>query len=127
LGGEASGHIICLDQTTTGDAIIAALQVLEILVNRKQDLADAVSTMKKYPQVLINVPLDVAFDLTTSSEIQAALKAAEHALAEQGRVLLRASGTEPLVRVMAEGVDLSLVQRTANELATQVASVCGSK
>ncbi len=127
LGGEASGHIICLDQTTTGDAIIAALQVLEILVNRRQGLAAAVSTMKKYPQVLINVPLDADFDLNTSSEIQAALKAAEHALAEQGRVLLRASGTEPLIRVMAEGVDLSLVQRTANELATQVASVCGTK
>ena len=97
------------------------------MVNRRQGLAAAVSTMKKYPQVLINVPLDADFDLNTSSEIQAALKAAEHALAEQGRVLLRASGTEPLIRVMAEGVDLSLVQRTANELATQVASVCGTK
>ena len=127
LGAEASGHIICLEQTTTGDAIIAALQVLEILVNRKQGLAEAVSAMNKYPQVLINVPLETAFDLNASSEIQVALKSAEHALAEQGRVLLRASGTEPLIRVMVEGVDLSLVQRTADELATQVASVCGSK
>jgi len=127
LGGESSGHIICLDQTTTGDAIIAALQVLEILVNRKQGLAEAVSAMQKYPQVLINVPLESAFDLTACVEIETAVKAAEQALAGQGRVLLRASGTEPLIRVMVEGLDLGLVQSAAEQLATQVATICCSK
>jgi|TARA_B110000977_G_scaffold44751_1_gene60866 phosphoglucosamine mutase len=127
LGAEASGHIICLDQTTTGDAIIAALQVLEILINRQQGLAQAVSAMQKYPQVLINVPSDSVFELSASSEIQAVLKVAERALADQGRILLRASGTEPLIRVMVEGSDLSLVQRTAEELAAEVASICCSK
>jgi phosphoglucosamine mutase len=119
LGGEASGHIICLDKTTTGDGIIAALQVLNWLVTRELSLADACLGIDLYPQTLINVPVSDKVDLALPS-IQEAIRAAESELAGSGRVLLRASGTEPLIRVMVEGQDDSLVDRLANELATSV-------
>jgi phosphoglucosamine mutase len=119
LGGEAYGHIICLDKTTTGDGIIAALQVLNWLVTRELSLADACLGIDLYPQTLINVPVSYKVDLALPS-IQEAIRAAESELAGSGRVLLRASGTEPLIRVMVEGQDDSLVDRLANELATSV-------
>ncbi len=117
LGGETSGHIICLDKTTTGDGIIAALQVLDWLVNKGLSLADACIGMDLYPQTLINVPVTDKIDLAVPS-IQEAVRAAESELAGTGRVLLRASGTEPLIRVMVEGQDDSLVDKLASELAT---------
>jgi phosphoglucosamine mutase len=119
LGGETSGHIICLDKTTTGDGIIAALQVLNWLVTRGLSLADACLGMDLYPQTLINVPVSDKIDLASPS-IQEAIRAAESELAGKGRVLLRASGTEPLIRVMVEGQDDSLVDRLASELAASV-------
>ncbi len=119
LGGENSGHIICLDKTTTGDGIIAALQVLNWLVTRGLSLADACLGMDLYPQTLINVPVSDKIDLASPS-IQEAIRAAESELAGKGRVLLRASGTEPLIRVMVEGQDDSLVDRLASELAASV-------
>ena len=119
LGGETSGHIICLDKTTTGDGIIASLQVLNWLVTRGLNLADACLGMDLYPQTLINVPVSNKVDLALPS-IQEAIRAAESELAGKGRVLLRASGTEPLIRVMVEGQDDSLVDRLASELAASV-------
>ena len=117
LGGESSGHIICLDKTTTGDGIIAALQVLEWLVTQRQTLAEACSDMQIYPQTMINVPINGVLDLQHNTSVQDALKSAEAELADAGRVLLRPSGTEPLIRVMVEGQDAEQVEKTANRLA----------
>jgi phosphoglucosamine mutase len=124
IGGESSGHIICLDRTTTGDAIVSALQVLQVLVNQEMSLRDAKSGMSKYPQILINVPIQAKLDLDNTPDIQAAVKDAESDLADTGRVLLRPSGTEPLVRVMVEGMDAPKVQKLAQQIADSVASAC---
>lgn len=121
LGGEASGHILCLDKTTTGDAIIAALQVLSAMVRTHKPLHELRGGMQKLPQVLINVRVGRRSDPMMHSPVVAAVKAAEERLADRGRVLLRASGTEPLIRVMVEGADQSLVATLAEELAGAVA------
>jgi phosphoglucosamine mutase len=120
LGGESSGHIICLDKTTTGDGIIAALQVLDWLVDRGISLNDACADMSLYPQTMINVPVSSKIDLQAMPVIQDAVRAAESELTGSGRVLLRASGTEPLIRVMVEGQDRTLVDKLAHELAASV-------
>jgi phosphoglucosamine mutase len=120
LGGESSGHIICLDKTTTGDGIIAALQVLEWLVTQQQSLAEACGGMDIYPQTMINVPISRPLQLDSSAPVQDAVAAAEAGLGDSGRVLLRASGTEPLIRVMVEGQDAGQVEKTAAELAQVV-------
>ncbi len=120
LGGEASGHIVCLDKATTGDAIVAALQVLAAMVASDRSLAELKGGMSKYPQVLINVRLAEKIDLAASTAVQTAVRAAEQRLGDQGRVLLRASGTEPVIRVMVEGQDAVLVQTLAEELAEAV-------
>ncbi len=120
LGGESSGHIICLDKTTTGDGIIASLQVLDWLVNQQQTLTEACSDVKIYPQTMINVPLTGRLELDSNPRIQDAVEAAEAELGETGRVLLRASGTEPLIRVMVEGQDANQVEKIASELAQSV-------
>ena len=122
LGGESSGHIICLDKTTTGDGIISALQVLDWLVTKGISLSDACADMSLYPQTMINVPVTKKFDLQSVPTIQDAVHAAESELSGKGRVLLRASGTEPLIRVMVEGEDRTLVDRLANELADSVSN-----
>ena len=122
LGGESSGHIICLDKTTTGDGIIAALQVLDWLVTTGISLSDACDDMNLYPQTMINVPVTKKFDLNSKPAIQEAVRAAESELSGRGRVLLRASGTEPLIRVMVEGEDRTLVDRLADELADSVSN-----
>ena len=121
LGGEASGHILCLDKTTTGDAIIAALQVLSAMVRTHKPLHELRGGMQKLPQVLINVRVGRRSDPMMHSPVVAAVKAAEERLADRGRVVLRASGTEPLIRVMVEGADQSLVATLAEELAGAVA------
>ena len=120
LGGESSGHIICLDRTTTGDAIISALQVLQILVTTQKSLREAKLGMNKYPQTLINVPMQSKIDIDTAPKIQQAVKDAESDLADSGRVLLRPSGTEPLIRVMVEGVDAPKVKQLAQQIARQI-------
>jgi phosphoglucosamine mutase len=124
LGGESSGHIICLDRTTTGDGIISALQVVSAIVESGRTLNDLVTGtgMTKYPQTLVNVEMSERIDIDQDETIQAAVRDAESVLAETGRVLLRPSGTEPLIRVMVEGQDDSQVQRVARELAEVVRS-----
>lgn len=122
IGGESSGHIICLDKTTTGDGIIAALQVLVAVVENGRPLHELRQLMQKYPQTMINVRLSQRFEPMQSEDVRHAVREAEAELADQGRVLLRASGTEPLVRVMVEGADAAQVQRLAEELAAVVSA-----
>ena len=120
LGGEGSGHIICLDRTTTGDGIVSALQVLYAMVQTEKSLRDLKSGMQKYPQLLINVRVEGSVDLSKSKNIQSAIAEAESQLADRGRVLLRPSGTEPLVRVMVEGQNEDEVAMVAKQLAEVV-------
>lgn len=123
LGGEGSGHLICLDCTTTGDGIISAAQVLRAMVEQGKSLHELKSGMSKYPQVLINVRLSRQLDVMAQPPVQQALHAAESRLGDSGRVLLRPSGTEPLIRVMVEGEDAQLVGQVAEELADVVRSL----
>jgi phosphoglucosamine mutase len=120
LGGEASGHIVCLDKTTTGDAIVAALQVLAAIVRTKTSLQELRQGMSKFPQQMINVRVAKKRDPLAEPGIVAAVQAAEKQLAGRGRVLLRPSGTEPVIRVMVEGEDGALVQSLAESLAETV-------
>lgn len=117
LGGEASGHIICGDVTTTGDGIIAALQVLLVLVSRGATLDDAKRGMVKTPQCMVNVRIQQNIELDGNPLIESAVKEVQAELRDRGRVLLRPSGTEPLIRVMVEGEDFGMVERLANQLA----------
>ncbi len=126
LGGESSGHLICLDKTTTGDGIIAALQVLESLVEQQQTLAEACADLEIYPQVMINVPIEGARDILEQPRLQDVIKSAEAELGDSGRVLLRPSGTEPLIRVMVEGQDRSRVENTARQLAEAVSEAASA-
>jgi len=121
LGGESSGHIISLKHTTTGDGIISALQILATMVQRGRSLHELKQGMRKYPQRMINVPLPGRVDVMALPQVQAARAAAEAALAGTGRVLLRPSGTEPLLRVMVEGEHAVLVEQLAQQLTTAVA------
>ena len=120
LGGESSGHIICLDRTTTGDGIVTALQVLVVSTQMGLPLHVLKTGMQKCPQRLINVPVTQGVEIVSLPQVQKAVLAAEQKLNSQGRVLLRPSGTEPLVRVMVEGVDGQQVETVANELAEAV-------
>ena len=120
LGGESSGHIICLDLTTAGDGIISALQVLEAMVCSGRSLNEIKRGMTKYPQTLINVRMKENIDVLGLPEVQRAVTDVEARLANNGRILLRPSGTEPVVRVMVEGRDESMVDELANELAGEV-------
>jgi phosphoglucosamine mutase len=126
LGGENSGHIICLDKTTTGDGIIAALQVMAEMHDSTKSLHELKSGMKKYPQVLINVKTTKKLNPVTDGAIQKAVHAVEEKLGDQGRVLLRASGTEPLIRVMVEGEQADLVNNYAQQLAEDVKKAMGA-
>ena len=120
LGGENSGHILTLDKHTSGDAIISALQVLQSLREGKKTLAQLGADLVLYPQVLINVKTAKKIDLANDRAIQTAVKDAENTLNGSGRVLLRASGTEPKIRVMVEGQDQQLVQTLAEKIAKVV-------
>ena len=123
IGGESSGHIICLDRTTTGDGIVAALQVLAAIVGNKKNLHELKNGMDKYPQHMINVRVAKKVDPLTSEEVVKAVADAEKRLADKGRVLLRASGTEPLIRVMIEGSDERQVLKEVKKLAAIVERV----
>jgi len=116
LGGEGSGHIICLDKTTSGDGIVSALQVLEVLAKSHKSLGELKKEMEKYPQVLINVKTKSKVDLDNHADLKQAQLEVEESLGDEGRVLIRASGTEPLIRVMVEGKNLTLVQQSADKL-----------
>jgi phosphoglucosamine mutase len=121
IGGETSGHMIVLDKTTTGDGLICALQILAIMKETGCSLSELASGMAKFPQTMVNVRTEQRLDPTSSTTIQAAVVAAESELAETGRVVLRASGTEPVIRVMVEGEDHDQVVSIANRLASVVA------
>ena len=124
LGGENSGHLVCFQHTTTGDAIIAGLQVLMALKRRQQTLGEARLGMQKCPQVLVNVRFAGGVDPLEHPAVREASARVTEQMAGRGRVLLRKSGTEPLVRVMVEGDDEGQVRRYADELAKVVADVC---
>jgi len=119
-GGENSGHIICLDRHTTGDGIVSALQVLAAMRESGQQLPQLTAALKLYPQVLINVRVPQDFDWAANGAIRRAQSDAERALDGRGRVLLRASGTEPVLRVMVEAQDGTLARRCAERLAEAV-------
>lgn len=120
LGGESSGHIICLDRTTTGDGIVSALQVMAYLADKQLSLKDALVGMVKMPQRLVNVPLPIKTNPVNEPRVQAAVKDVESKLNGRGRVLLRPSGTEPLIRVMVEGEDEKSVSSFAQQIADAV-------
>jgi phosphoglucosamine mutase len=122
LGGESSGHIICLDRTSTGDGIVAALQVLCAINHTGQSLYELKSGMSKFPQCMLNVRVSGKVDLDGSAVIQQAVRDTEAELGDRGRVLLRPSGTEPLVRVMVEGEDAAQVTALTESLAEVVKS-----
>jgi phosphoglucosamine mutase len=126
LGGENSGHIICLDKHSTGDGIISALQVLHALRANGQSLADAARDLQMYPQVLINVRVARGLDCLGDRQVTTAVSDAEQVLDGKGRVLLRPSGTEPLLRVMVEGEDRQLVERSAQRIADVVRKLASS-
>jgi phosphoglucosamine mutase len=117
LGGESSGHIVCLDRTTTGDGIVAALQVLRAARDSDRGLSDLLCDMQKTPQNMINVKISDPKAAAAHPELKAAVVAKEHVLAGRGRVLVRPSGTEPVLRVMVEGEDALEVKSIAVELA----------
>ncbi len=121
IGGETSGHVICLDQTTTGDGLISALQILAVMKRTGKPLSELASGMSRYPQKMVNVPIDKRIDPAKSPAIQEAVLQAERELKENGRVVLRASGTEPVIRVMVEGSDEKQVLILAERLASVVA------
>lgn len=123
LGGENSGHIICLDRHSTGDGIISALQVLHALRAANETMSDASRDLVMYPQVLINVRAEKAGRLASHAQVHAVVSDAERMLDGRGRVLLRPSGTEPLLRVMVEGEDRALVQGCAEKIADVVRSL----
>ncbi len=116
LGGEGSGHIICLNKTTSGDGIISALQVLEVLVKSQSSLAKLKQSMEKYPQILINVKTQARINLKNYTKLQRTQLAVEQTLGDESRVLIRVSGTEPLIRVMVEAKDKIIAQQGAEKL-----------
>jgi phosphoglucosamine mutase len=122
LGGETSGHILCLDKTTTGDGLVSALQVLGVMKQSGAGLAELAAGMPKYPQVLLNVRVERRFDPLSEPSVIAAAAAVEQRFNGRGRIVLRASGTEPVIRVMVEGFDADLVKRGAREISAVVES-----
>jgi phosphoglucosamine mutase len=123
LGGEASGHILCLDAHNTGDGIMSALKVLAVVCSTNRTLQDLKADMEKYPQVMLNVPAVAPDTVMRSIELQNAMQQANAELGTRGRIVLRPSGTEPLIRVMVEGKELASIDKIARYLANIVESV----
>ncbi|MFI5003072.1 MAG: phosphoglucosamine mutase, partial [Reyranellales bacterium] len=126
LGGETSGHILCLDKTTTGDGLVSALQVLAVMKQGGAELAELAAAMPRYPQVLLNVPVTSRFDPLREPAVVEAAERVERRFGGKGRIVLRASGTEPLIRVMVEGYDAALVRSGAAEIAAVVEAAARS-
>ncbi len=120
LGGETSGHILCLDKTTTGDGLVSALQVLAVMKSTGASLAELAAPMRRYPQALLNVKVARRFDPMADPGVAAAAAKVERQFAGRGRIVLRASGTEPVIRVMVEGADADLVKRGARDIVVAV-------
>jgi phosphoglucosamine mutase len=120
LGGETSGHILCLDKTTTGDGLVSALQVLAVMKSSGASLAELCAPMPKYPQVLLNVRVAQRFDPMSHPRIVEVVESVERRFNGRGRTVLRASGTEPVIRVMVEGQDAKLVKAAARDIAAAV-------
>ncbi len=123
LGGETSGHILCLDKTTTGDGLVSALQVLAVMQQTGAGLAELAAPMRRYPQVLLNVRVERRFDPAAMPAVMSIVQRVERRFEGRGRIVLRASGTEPVIRVMVEGYDAGLVSQGAEEIAAAVAAV----
>lgn len=126
LGGESSGHIVCLDRTTTGDGVVSALQVLAAAIDQGQSLSAVAAGMSKLPQHMINVPVARGVDAMADSRVSAAVRDLENRLGTTGRVLLRPSGTEPVLRVMVEGEDANVVEQHTQALAQRVGEIFAS-
>jgi phosphoglucosamine mutase len=124
IGGEQSGHIICLDHATTGDGIVAALQVLAAVCHSQKTLAELKKGFTKFPQRLVNIRLDNQQDPLQHADVQYVIAQAKKTLGHRGRVLIRKSGTEPLLRIMVEAEDDSLVQQLADHLSTKITEFC---
>ena len=120
LGGESSGHIICLDSNSTGDGIIASLKILEIISKNPEKLAEILASVKKTPQVMINVPLSAKLSSENLKILDADVQEVEEKLNNTGRVLLRPSGTEPVLRVMVEAEDGELADQYCRHLVSVV-------
>ncbi len=120
LGGEPSGHILCLDRTCTGDGIIAALQVVAAAMDHRQPLDELMQGLSLYPQVILNVQVEQPRRVAQAPAVRAVVEAIERSLRDQGRIVLRASGTEPVVRVMVEGEDAAQVRAYAEQVAEVV-------
>jgi phosphoglucosamine mutase len=125
LGGETSGHVICLDCTTTGDGLITALQVLSVMQRTGRSLGELAAGMQQFPQVLLNVKVREPVDPSGNPAVRDAVCRAEAELGRRGRVVLRASGTEPVIRVMVEGEDAGQVNALAGRLADSVRASFG--
>jgi phosphoglucosamine mutase len=116
LGGEQSGHIVFLDHNTTGDGLLTALQLLQVIADENKSLSLLASSLKKYPQLLVNVPVKDKRKLADNQAISAAIATAEQTLGGDGRVLVRPSGTEPIVRIMAEGPDREQLEKIVADI-----------
>lgn len=117
LGGEQSGHLVFLDHSTTGDGILSALQVLSVMLRQQRPLSELKSIMQQYPQTLVNVPVKNSRAIDEVPELTALKADIERRLGSDGRLLIRPSGTEPVIRVMVEGIDQALIESTAQEMA----------
>jgi len=126
LGGESSGHIICMDKHTTGDGIISALQVLYALRDTRKTLAEFMRGVALFPQRLVNVKVSKSFNLKANKAVDAVKKEAEADLGDEGRLLIRASGTEPLIRVMVEGKSKQKVNYWSERIAGVIQTACNS-
>jgi len=127
FGGEQSGHLIFLDYNTTGDGIQSALQVLAIMRRKERRLSELAKVMTALPQVLVNVRVNKKKDITTFPEVAALIADIEGKLNDEGRILIRYSGTEPLLRIMIEGLDSGEIQGWAEEIAGQVRARIGGE
>jgi phosphoglucosamine mutase len=122
FGGEGSGHLLALDKHTTGDGIVSALQVLSALKRSNRSLADSCGELKLYPQTLINVKVEPNSDWTRNAAVVAEKEAVERELGDAGRVLIRPSGTEPLIRVMVEAKSAQLAESAAKRIAAKLSA-----
>ena len=123
IGGEPSGHIICLDASSTGDALIAALKILEHSKDKSFDIDSVLADFKRFPQTLINIKVDDANEVIMNHSFRASLKKVEATLGDMGRVLIRPSGTEPLIRIMVESQSAEVADESARFLADLASSV----